>query len=150
MTLTRLEISSASSGIYSLKISNTLILAGLFAKLESRNTARRGLRLAISLTTLSGILADIGIEAGDEIAVVIGMYGTAFDLFRSIGHGQRQSPVDQAAEQQIKVGAVFFDIGDHVHKIALVIVVRRIVDILHVAVIQLEDAEAGVEGELGI
>ena len=40
-------------GASSLNISSTLILAGLLIKLQSRKTARRGLRRAISLTTAS-------------------------------------------------------------------------------------------------
>ena len=45
------------SGARSLKISPTFIFSGLVAKLLSRNTARRGLRRAISFMTVSGIFS---------------------------------------------------------------------------------------------
>ena len=73
------------------------------------------------------------------------MDGAAVDLLGPIWHRQRQAPIQQATEQQVEVGAVFFDVGDHIHEATLVIIVRRIINILHVTVIQLKNAEANVE-----
>ena len=73
------------------------------------------------------------------------MDGTAVNLFAGVGQRQGQPPVQQAAEQKVQVGAVFFDVGDHIHKVLLVVLVRGIVNIFHVAVVQLEDAETNIQ-----
>ena len=49
---------------------------------------------------------NIFIKAGDQVAVVIGVYSAAIDLFRCIRERERQSPLQQTAEEQIKVRAV--------------------------------------------
>ena len=64
--------------------------------------------LAISLTTLSGTLAS---KQAIRSPVVVGVDGAAVDLLELVGQGQRQPPVDQAAEQQVEVGAVILDVG---------------------------------------
>ena len=73
------------------------------------------------------------------------MDGAAVHLLRPIRQGQRQAPVDQAAEQQVKVGSVVLDVGFQPRDHILTVIVRRIVNVLHVGVVQLEDAEADVE-----
>lgn len=88
---------------------------------------------------------NIRVKASDEVAVVVGVDGTAVDLLGLVGQGQRQTPIDQAAKQQVEVGAVIFDIGFQPREHPLIVVIRRIVDILHVAIVQLENAETDVE-----
>ena len=73
------------------------------------------------------------------------MDGAAVDLLGRIRQGQRQTPVDQAAEQQVEIGAVILDVGFQTGKHILIVIIRRIVDILHVGVVQLENAETDVE-----
>ena len=73
------------------------------------------------------------------------MDGAAVDLLGRIRQGQRQTPVDQAAKQQVKVGAVLLDIGFQSGKHSLIVVIRRVVDVLHVGIVQLEDAKTNVE-----
>ena len=73
------------------------------------------------------------------------MDGAAVDLLGRIRQGQRQTPVNQAAEQQVKVGAIILDVGFQSGKHSLIVVIGRIVDVLHVGIVQFEDAEANVE-----
>ena len=73
------------------------------------------------------------------------MDGAAVDLLRLVRQGQGQTPVNQTAEQQVKVGAVIFDIGFQSGKHSLIVVIGRVVDVLHVGVVQLEDTETNVE-----
>ena len=73
------------------------------------------------------------------------MDGAAAQLLGLVGQGQRQPPVDQATEQQVEVGAVIFDIGFQRRDHPLIVVVRRIVNVLHVGIVQFEDAETGIE-----
>lgn len=94
---------------------------------------------------LDHIFGDIRIKAGDQVAVVVGVDSAAVDLLGLVGQGQRQTPVNQAAKQQVEVGAVFLDVGFQPGKHSLIVVVRRIVDVLHVGIVQLEDAETDVE-----
>ena len=72
------------------------------------------------------------------------MYSAAAQLLGLVGQGQRQAPVDQAAEQQVEVGAVILDVGLQPREHPLIVVIRRIVDVLHVGIVQLEDAEADI------
>ena len=62
-----------------------------------------------------------------------------------VRQGQRQTPVNQAAEQQVKVGAIILDVGFQSGKHSLIVVIGRIVDVLHVGIVQLEDAKTNVE-----
>lgn len=102
----------------------------------------KGLALGDGLDHAFG---NIRVKAGDQVAAVIGMDGAAVHLLRPIRQGQRQAPVDQAAEQQVKVGSVVLDVGFQPRDHILTVIIRRIVNILHVGVVQLEDAETDVE-----
>ena len=73
------------------------------------------------------------------------MDGAAAQLLGLVGQGQRQPPVDQAAEQQVKVGAVILDVGFQSGEHPLIVVIRRIVDVLHVGIVQFKNAEADIE-----
>ena len=73
------------------------------------------------------------------------MDGAAVDLLGLVRQGQRQPPVDQAAEQQVEVGAVILDVGFQTSEHPLIVVIRRIVDVLHVGIVQLEDTETDIE-----
>lgn len=61
------------------------------------------------------------------------------------GRDSGSPPVDQAAEQQVEVGAVILDVGFQTREHPLIVIIRRIVDVLHVGIVQLEDAETDVE-----
>ena len=78
------------------------------------------------------------------------MDGAAVDLLGRIRQGQRQTPVDQAAKQQIEVGAILLDVGFQSGKHSLIVVIRRVVDIFHVGIVQLEDAETTIKGSIGV
>ena len=119
-----------------------LIFSGLDAKPESRKTARSGRRCAISLTTLFGY---ISVKTGDQVAVVVGVDGAAAQLLGLVRQGQRQPPFNQAAEQQVEVGAVILDVGFHLSEKVLIVVTGRVINVLHVGGIQLEHAETDVE-----
>ena len=73
------------------------------------------------------------------------MDGAAVDFLGFVRQGQRQPPVDQAAEQQVEVGTVILDVGFQPREHPLIVVVRRIVDVFHVGIVQLENAETDVE-----
>ena len=73
------------------------------------------------------------------------MDGAAAQLLGLVGQGQRQPPFDQAAEQQVEVGAVILDVGFHPRKHSLIVVTGRVINVLHVGGIQLENAETDVE-----
>ena len=73
------------------------------------------------------------------------MDGVAIDSLGFVRQGQRKPPVDQAAEQQVEISAVIFDVGFQPHKHPLIIVIRRIVNVLHVGIIQHENVETDVE-----
>lgn len=88
---------------------------------------------------------NVRVKTGDQVAVVVGVDGAAVDFLRLVGQGQRQAPVDQAAKQQVEVGAVILDVGFQTREHPLIVVVRRIVDVFHVGIVQLENAETGVE-----
>lgn len=88
---------------------------------------------------------NIRVKTGDQVAVVVGMDSAAAQLLGLVGQGQRQPPVDQAAEQQVEVGAVILDVGFQTSEHPLIVVVRRIVDVLHIGIVQFENAEADVE-----
>ena len=94
---------------------------------------------------LDNAFGDIFVKAGDEIAVVICMHGAARYLFRRVRHGERQAPIKQSAEQEVEVGAVVLDVGDHIEQVALLIFVRGIIDVFHIAAIEFEHAEADVD-----
>ena len=73
------------------------------------------------------------------------MDGVAIDFLGFVRQGQRKTPVDQATEQQVEISTVILDVGFQPHKHPLIIVIQHIVDVLHVGVVQLENAEADVE-----
>ena len=80
-------------------------------------------------------IRNVRVEAGDQIAVVIGMHGAAVDRLARVRQRQWQAPVDQAAEQQIEIGAIFLDVGHQIDKSRLRDIRRRIIDVLHVTAI---------------
>ena len=84
------------------------------------------------------------VKASDEVAVVVGVDGAAVDFLGFVRQGQRQTPIDQAAEQQVEVGAVILDVGFQCRDHPLIVVIRRIVDVLHIGIVQLENAEADI------
>lgn len=92
----------------------------------------KGLALGDGLDHTFG---NIRVKAGDQVAAVIGVDGAAVNLLRPIRQGQRQAPVDQAAEQQVKVGSVVLDVGFQPRDHILTVIVRRIVNVLHVGVV---------------
>ena len=86
---------------------------------------------------LDHTFGNIRVKTGDQVAVVVGVDGASIDLLGLIRQGQRQPPVDQAAEQQVQVGAVLLDVGFQTGKHSLIVVIRRVVDVLHVGIVQL-------------
>ena len=88
---------------------------------------------------------NVRVKTGDEVTVIVGVDGAAAQLLGLVRQGQRQPPVDQAAEQQVEVGAVILDVGFQPREHPLIVIIRRIVDVLHVGIVQLEDAETNVE-----
>lgn len=73
------------------------------------------------------------------------MDGAAVDLLGLVGQGQRQPPFDQAAEQQVEIGAVILDVGFQLMEKVLIVITGRVINVLHVGGIQLENAETDVE-----
>lgn len=73
------------------------------------------------------------------------MDGAAVDLLGLVRQGQRQPPFDQAAEQQVEVGAVILDVGFQLMEKVLIVITGRVINVLHVGGIQLENAETDVE-----
>ena len=63
------------------------------------------------------------------------MNGTAVYLLGLVRQGQRQPPGDQTAEQQVKVGAGILDVGLQPREHPLIVVIRCIVDVLHVGIV---------------
>ena len=94
---------------------------------------------------LDHTFGDIGIKAGNQIAVVVGVDGAAAQLLGLVRQGQRQPPIDQAAEQQVEVGAVILDVGFQLMEKVLIVITGRVINVLHVGGIQLEHAETDVE-----
>ena len=88
---------------------------------------------------------NVRVKTGDQIAVVVGVDGAAAQLLGLVRQGQRQPPVNQAAEQQVEVGTVILDVGFQRREHPLIVIIRRIVDVLHVGIVQLENAEADIE-----
>ena len=93
---------------------------------------------------LDHAFGDIRVKTGDQVAVIVDVDGAAVDLLGLVGQGQRQPPVNQAAEQQVEVGAVILDVGFQTGKHILIVIIRRIVDVLHVGVVQLENTETDI------
>ena len=77
------------------------------------------------------------------------MNGAAIQRFRAVGQVDLHAPVQQAGVQQIKVAAVGLDIGHHAaqHSLGQFL---RVVDVLHVALVHAEHAEAGVQLGIGV
>ena len=88
---------------------------------------------------------DILVKAGDQVAIVVGVDGAAAQLLGLVRQGQGQPPVNQATKQQVEVGTVILDVGFQTSEHPLIVVIRRIVDVFHVGVVQLENAETDVE-----
>lgn len=117
-----------------------LLRAGCKARIAEDGAERLAL-----CDLLDHTFGNVRVKTGDQVAVIVGMDGAAVDLLGLVRQGQRQTPVNQAAEQQVEVGAVILDVGFQTCEHPLIVVIRRIVDILHVGIIQLEDAETDVE-----
>ena len=94
---------------------------------------------------LDHAFGNVCVKTGDQVAVIVGMDGAAVDLLGVVRQGQRQTPVNQTAEQQVKVGAVILDVGFQTREHPLIVVVRRIVDVFHVGIVQPENSETDVE-----
>ena len=106
--------------------------------------AEDGAERAALCDLLDHAFGNIRVKTGDQVAVVVGVDGAAIDFLGFVRQGQRQTPVDQAAEQQVEVGAVILDVGFQPREHPLIVIIRRIVDVLHIGIVQLEDAEADI------
>lgn len=73
--------------------------------------AEDGAERAALCDLLDHAFGNIRVKASDEVAVIVGMDSAAAQLLGLVRQGQRQPPVDQAAEQQVEVGAVILDVG---------------------------------------
>jgi hypothetical protein len=111
------------------------------AKLVSRNTARSGLRAAISFTRVIG---NASFETGDQRIAVDRVDGLAMQGFTVDRQGQFHAPVDQHLEQQILGGAIWLHAIDLTEQLVLLHRVRAIVDVGHVRTVNFQDAEANV------
>ena len=49
----------------------------------------------------NNLIRDILIKAGNQVALIISVNGTATDNFGSVRHGERQTPLKQATKQQV-------------------------------------------------
>lgn len=116
-----------------------LLRAGREAGIPEDGTERLALR-----DFLDDAFGDVCIETRDQIAVVVGVDGATVNLFGFVRQGQRQPPVKHTPEQQVEVGAVFLDVRFRLREQILRVVARRVVDVLHVRVCDLQDAEADV------
>ena len=102
---------------------------------------------------LDNIFRHIAVKAGNQgigniqrsITGRVGVDGTVADFLRPIRHGQRQSPIQQTAKQQIKVGAILLDVAFQIFKVGLGVFLGRIIDVLHIGIVQLENTEANVQ-----
>src|SRR5579871_843302 len=98
---------------------------------------------------LDEIFGDAGVEAGDKFPVCRLAFadeenGLALNRLAANRMGQPGSPVHQNLEEQIFGCAVGFDVVDGLEKVALVDLVRAVVNVLHVRRVDLQDAEADV------
>lgn len=107
-----------------------LLRAGCKAGIAEDSTERLAL-----CDLLDHTFGNVHVKTGDQVAVVVGVDGAAAQLLGLVRQGQRQPPVDQAAEQQVEIGAVILDVGFQPREHPLIVVIRRIVDILHVGII---------------
>ena len=78
------------------------------------------------------------------------MDGAALNLFGTVGHGKRQPPLQQTAEQQIQVGAVGLDITLQQGKHILTVLPGGVIHVGHVGIVQLEHTEATIKGLAGV
>ena len=91
-----------------------------------------------------GGFGDVVCEAGDEVAVVDVIDFEVFDGFGFDGERERDAPIDEAAEEDVHVGAVVLDVADLFDEVLLGDFAGGVIDVLHVGVVNFQDAEAAV------
>lgn len=91
-----------------------------------------------------GGFGDVVCEAGDEVAVVDVIDLEVFDGFGFDGERKRDTPIDEAAEEEIQIGAAVLDIADLFDEVLLGDFAGGVIDVLHVRVVDFQDAETAV------
>ena len=92
-----------------------------------------------------GDFGDVVCEAGDEVAVVNVIDLEVFDGFVLDGERERDAPIDEAAEEEVHVGAAVLDVADLLDEVLLGDFAGGVIDVLHVGVVDFQDAEADVQ-----
>ena len=88
---------------------------------------------------------NLGVKTGQQSPVVHVVDGAAVDHLAGVGQVDLHPPAQQAGVEQVQVGAVLLDVGHHAADGLLGVFLRVVVDILHVALVHPEDAEANVQ-----
>ena len=91
-----------------------------------------------------GGFGDVVCEAGDEVAVVDVIDFEVFDGFGFDGERERDAPIDEAAEEEVHVGATVLDVADLLDEVLLGDFAGGVIDVLHVGVVNFQDAETAV------
>ena len=68
-----------------------------------------------------------------------------FDGFVLDGERERYAPIDEAAEEEVHVGAAVLDVADLFDEVLLGDFAGGVIDVLHVGVVDFQDAEADVQ-----
>lgn len=85
------------------------------------------------------------VEAGQQEPICHIEHLFACDFFYLNGAGQQYAQIQHHLEQQVLRGTVFLHVVHQREQILLTDFIRRVVDVFHIAAVQLQAAETGVQ-----
>ena len=110
-----------------------------------RTLGKNAALLIFACDAIKGAFGTIERHTGHQRAAVHIVNGAAVHRLRGVGQMDLHAPVQQASVEQVKVGAVIFDVADQFAQHGLGVLLGVVPHILHVALVHPEDPEASVQ-----